>query len=69
MADLRQCVCFMLGQNNHFKNSEIGKHFLQDGFKRRTVYDLIKRYPIDLSIEDQPRSDCPTSFNRKILNI
>ena len=34
MVDLRQRVCSMLGQNNHLKDSEIGKHFLQEKGKQ-----------------------------------
>ena len=35
MTDLRQHVYSMLEQNNYLKNSEIGKHFLQE--KREQV--------------------------------
>ena len=48
MADLRQRVYSMLGLNDHSKNSEIGKHSLQEGFKSRTIYDRIKRDEIGL---------------------
>ena len=66
MADLRQSTHSMLGQNNHLKNSDTEKHFLQ-GFKRRTIYDIIKRYEISLLAEDLPRDDHPTFFNAKKL--
>ena len=62
MADLHQRVYSMLGKNNH---CEIGKHFLQEGFKRRTIYDIIKCDEICLPAEDPPRSDRPTSSNGK----
>jgi transposase len=67
MADLRKRVYFMLGQNNNLKNSDIVKHFVQEGFKRRTIYDIIKRYEIGLPAEDLSRSGRPTSFNGKNL--
>ena len=63
MGDLRQCVYSMLGQNNHLKSSEIVKHFLREGFKRRTTYDIVKRYEVGLPAEDLSRSARPTSFN------
>ena len=65
MADLRQSVYSMLGQRDHLKNSEIGKHFLYKGFKRRKIYDRIKRDEIGLPTKDLPKSDRPTSFNAK----
>ena len=61
MGDLRQCVYSMLEQNNHL-NSEIVKHFLHEGFKRRTTYDIVKRYEIGLPAEELS-SARPTSFN------
>ena len=30
----------MLGQNNNLKNTDIVKHFVQGGFKKRTIYDI-----------------------------
>ena len=65
MAEPRQRVYSMPGQNNHLENSEIGKHFLQDSFKRRTIYDIIKCSEIGLLVEDLPRSARLTSFNGK----
>ena len=65
MADLRKRVYSMLGQNNNLKNGDIVKHFVQEGFKRRTIYDIIKRYEIDLPVEDHPRSGRPTHFDKK----
>ena len=65
MSELRQRVYSMLGQNNNFKNNEIVKHFVQEGFKRRTIYNRIKRDEISLPVEDLPRSDHPTSCNVK----
>ena len=63
-VDLRQHVYSVLGQNNNLKNSEIGKHFLQEDFKRRTIYDIIK-HEIGVPAEDPPRSGCKMSFNGK----
>ena len=63
MADLRKRVYSMLEQNDNLKNSDIVKHFVQEGFKRRTIYGIIKRYEIGLPAEDLPRSDHPTFFN------
>ncbi|CAF1428417.1 unnamed protein product [Rotaria sordida] len=57
----------MLGQKNNLKKIDIVKHFVLEGYKRSTVYDAIKRCEIGLAIEDCPRSDCPTSFNKKNL--
>ena len=54
----------MLGQNNNLKNSEIGKHFLQEDVKRRTIYDIIK-HEIGVPAEDLPRSGPRTFFNGK----
>ena len=65
MADLRQRVYSMLGQNNNWKNSDLRKYFLQESFKRQTNYELIKRDEIGLPTEDLPRIDHPTSFNGK----
>ena len=62
MADHRQCIYSMLGQNNHLKNSEIEKHFLQEGFKRHTIYDIIKSGEMGLSAGDLPRSGHPQKF-------
>ncbi|CAF3737448.1 unnamed protein product [Rotaria socialis] len=67
MADLRKRVHSMLGQNNNLKNNGTVKHFVQEGFKRRTIYDIIKRYEIGLPAEDLPRSGHLTSFKGKIL--
>ena len=67
MADLRQRVYPMLGQNNDLKNSDIVKRVVQEGFKRRTIYDIIKRYEIGPPAKDLPRSSRPTSFNGENL--
>ncbi|CAF3418060.1 unnamed protein product [Rotaria socialis] len=67
MADLRKRVHSMLGQNNNLKNNGTVKHFVQEGFKRRTIYDIIKRYEIGLPAEDLPISGHLTSFKGKIL--
>ncbi|CAF1249549.1 unnamed protein product, partial [Rotaria magnacalcarata] len=48
MADLCKRVHSMLGQNNNLKNNDIVKHFVQEGFKRRTIYGIMKRYEIGL---------------------
>ena len=45
----------------------MGQHFLQGGFKRRTIYDIIKRDEIGLLDEDWPRNGRPTLFNGKQL--
>ncbi|CAM4849386.1 unnamed protein product [Rotaria magnacalcarata] len=57
----------MLGQNTNLKNNDIVKHFVQEGFKRRTLYNIIKRSEMGLPAEDLPRSGRPTSFKRKNL--
>ena len=57
----------MLGQNTILKNGDIAKYFVQEGFKRRTIYDIIKRYEMGIPPEDLPRSGRRTSFNRKNL--
>ena len=67
MADLRKCVYSMLGQNTILKNGDIVKHFVQEGFKRRTVYDIVKRDEMGIPLEDLPRSGGSTSFNRENL--
>ncbi|CAF3544917.1 unnamed protein product [Rotaria socialis] len=67
MTDLRKRVYSMLGQNTNLKNNDIVKHFVQEGFKRRTLYNIIKRYEMGLPAEDLPRSGRPTSFKRKNL--
>ncbi|CAF2102139.1 unnamed protein product [Rotaria magnacalcarata] len=67
MADLHKRVYSMLGQNNNLKNNDIVKHFVQEGFKRRTIYHIIKRYEIGLPAEDLPNSGRPTSFKGKSL--
>ena len=54
----------VLGQNKNLKNKDIGRYFVQD-FKRRIIYDLIKRYETGLPDEDLPRRGLPKSFNRK----
>ena len=53
--------------SNNLKNSERGKHLVQEAFKRRTIYDIKKRYKTSLPAEDLPRSGRLTSFNRKTL--
>ncbi|CAF1628456.1 unnamed protein product, partial [Rotaria magnacalcarata] len=65
MADLCKRVHSMLGQNNNLKNNDIVKHFVQEGFKRRTIYGIMKRYEIGLPAEDLPRSGRPTCFKGK----
>ncbi|CAF1982038.1 unnamed protein product [Rotaria magnacalcarata] len=67
MADLRKRVYSMLGRNNNLKGSDIEKHFVQEGFKRRAIYDIIKLYEMGIPPEDLPRSGRPTSFSRKNL--
>ena len=67
MADLRKRVYSMLGQNTILKNGDIVKHFVQGGFIRQTIYDIVKRYEMGIPPEDLPRSGRPTSFNRKNL--
>ncbi|CAF1613070.1 unnamed protein product [Rotaria magnacalcarata] len=67
MADLCKRVHSMLGQNNNLKNNDMVKHFIQEGFKRRTIYGIMKRYEIGLPVEDLPRSGRPTSFKGKSL--
>ena len=68
MADLRQFVYSMLGQNNSLKNTDIVKHFVQS-FRERTNYDIIKRYKIGVLAEDLPRSGRPTSYNGQHLKL
>jgi hypothetical protein len=41
MIDLRKHVYSMLGQNNNLKKIDIVKHFLQESFKRSTIYNII----------------------------
>ncbi|CAF4988857.1 unnamed protein product, partial [Rotaria sp. Silwood1] len=43
------------------------KHFELEGFKRSTIYNIIKRYENGLPIEDCPRSGRPPYFDRKKL--
>lgn len=43
----------MLGQNTNWKNRDIVKHFVQEGFKRGIIYNIIKRYEIGLTVEDE----------------
>ena len=57
----------MLEQNNNLKNSNIVKHFVQEDFRRRRIYYIIKHYEIGLFTKDLPRSGHPTSFNGKDL--
>ena len=52
MADLRKHTYSMFRQNNYLKNSEIGRHFVKESCKRRTIYDIRKRYEIGLPTED-----------------
>ena len=54
MADLRQRIYRMLGQNNHLKNNEIGKHFCKT-----------KANNLRYNETDFPRSNRSTSFNGK----
>ncbi|CAF4216456.1 unnamed protein product, partial [Rotaria sordida] len=67
MIDLPKRVFSMLGRQNNLKKSDIVKHFMQEGFKRSTIYNIIKRYEIDLPVEDHPRSGHPTHFDKKNL--
>ncbi len=41
------------------------KHFMEEGFKKSTIYSIIKRYEVDLSVEDRPRSGRSTHFDKK----
>ena len=43
------------------------KHFVQEDFKRQTIYDIIKRNEIVLPAADLPRSSHQISFNEKNL--
>lgn len=67
MIDLRKRVFSMCGTNNNLKKIDIVKHFVQEGFKRSTIYNIIKRHENGLPIEDHPRSSYPTYFDRKNL--
>jgi len=49
MIDLHKRVFSMLGQRNNLK-SDIVKHFMQEGFKTSTVYDIIKCYEMSFNI-------------------
>ncbi|CAF0962347.1 unnamed protein product [Rotaria sordida] len=40
---------------------------MQEGFKRSTIYNIIKRYDIYLIFEDRPRSGRPTHSDKKNL--
>jgi hypothetical protein len=41
---------------------------MKEGFKKSTIYSIIKRYEVDLSVADRPRSGRPTHFDKKNLN-
>ncbi|CAF3026279.1 unnamed protein product [Rotaria sp. Silwood2] len=43
------------------------KHFEQEGFKRSTLYDIIKRYEIVLPVEHHSGAGHPPYFNRNKL--
>jgi transposase len=51
MVDLRKRVFSMLERNQNLKKIDIVKHFELEGFKRSTVYDIIKRYDNGLPVE------------------
>jgi transposase len=56
-----------VGQTIIWKKFNIVKHFVQEGFKRSTIYNIIKRYENGLPIEDHLRSGRPQYFDRKNL--
>ena len=41
MIDLRKRAFSMCGTNNNLKKIDIVKHFVQEGFKRSTIYNII----------------------------
>ncbi len=41
---------------------------MEEGFKKSTIYNIIKRYEVDLPVGDRPRSGRPTHFDKKKLN-
>ena len=43
MIDLRKRVFSICGTNNNLKKVNVVKHFVQEDFKRSTIYNLIKR--------------------------
>ncbi|CAF3390837.1 unnamed protein product, partial [Rotaria sp. Silwood2] len=43
------------------------KHFEQEGCKRSTIYDIIKRYEIGLPVEYRLGAGGPPHFNKKNL--
>jgi hypothetical protein len=47
------------------KKSNIVKHFLQEVFIRKTIYNIIKRYEIGLPVKDLPRNGRSTFFREK----
>jgi len=67
MIDLRKGIFSMLGRKSNLKKNEIVKHFMEEGFKKSTIYSIIKRYEVDLSVEDRPRSGRSTHFDKKNL--
>jgi len=67
MNDLRKRVFSMLGQKQKFLKIDVVKHFEQEGFKRSTVYDIIKCYEIGLPVEHHSGAGRPPYFNRKKL--
>ena len=67
MADLRKRVFSMLGQKQKFLKIDIVKHFEQEGFKRSTIYNIIKRYEISVPIEYRSEAGHPPLVERKNL--
>ena len=67
MTDLRKRVFSKFGEKQKFLKIDIVKHFEQEGFKRSTMYKIIKRYRIGLPIEHHSRDGRPPFFNRKSL--
>jgi hypothetical protein len=50
MIDLRKRLFSMLGRNQNLKKIDIVKHFALEGFKRSTIYNIIKRYESGLPL-------------------
>ena len=57
----------MLGQKQKFFKIYTIKHFEPEGFKRSTIYNIIKRYEIGMPIEHRSGASRPPFFNRKNL--
>ena len=65
---LRNSVKNFLVQNPSAKKLVIVNHFIEQGYKRRTIYNTINRVVQGLSSQDLPRSGRPRILTKRQLS-